>query len=73
MGDREDIRVYVGLSENNWSGVPVAPGQYACVSPISGRSQETKRGNCPSVPNGTLVMQVVRSNKFERLFSTKSS
>jgi hypothetical protein len=53
----EDIRLYCGLSERAWSGVPVDPGKYACVSPISGRSQRTKRENCVSVPKGTEVIQ----------------
>jgi hypothetical protein len=54
---REDIRLYCGLSEKSWSGVPVSPGPYACISPISGRSQRTKRETCLSVPSGVQVIQ----------------
>lgn len=54
---REDIRLYCGLSETSWSGVPVAPGTHVCISPISGRSQRTKRETCVSVPAASAIIQ----------------
>lgn len=54
---REDIRLYSGVSERSWSGAPVTPGAYACISPISGRSIRTKRETCLTVPNDAKVIQ----------------
>jgi hypothetical protein len=54
---REDIRLYAGVSEHMWSGAPVTPGAYACISPISGRSVRTKRETCLTVPSGTAIIQ----------------
>lgn len=53
----EAIRFYCGIGERQWNHHPVAPGAYACVSPVYGNSTETKQVNRVVVPDTTLVLQ----------------
>jgi len=57
MHDTEAIRFYCGVSEQQWNHHPVAPGRYACVSPVYGRTAATKAVNRVCVPDRTLVIQ----------------
>lgn len=52
-----DILLYTGVSEKSWNGVPITPGGYACVSPVSGRSARTKKETCVYVPPENSVIQ----------------
>ncbi len=57
---REDIRFYCGVSERVWNHHPVAPGPYACISPVYGRRDdvpESRRTNYVRVPNTCQVIQ----------------
>ncbi len=51
------IRFYCGVAERVWNHHPVEPGAYACVSPISGKSERTKKENWVTIPSGTEVIQ----------------
>ncbi len=53
----EDIRLYTGLSETKWSGLPVEPGPYACISPINGRTEKSRSETYVSIPLQTQVLQ----------------
>ncbi len=56
----EAIRFYCGVSEQVWNHHPVAPGAYACISPVSGRHEDTpesRRVNYVRIPPGTAVIQ----------------
>jgi hypothetical protein len=55
--NEEAIRFYCGISEMVWNHHPVAPGPYACVSPIYGRREDKKRTNTVVVPDGVAVIQ----------------
>lgn len=52
-----DILLYCGVSEKTWNDHPVAPGGYACISPVSGKTAQSKKENWVSVPAGTEVVQ----------------
>lgn len=54
---KPDILFYCGLSETMWNYSPVEPGDYACISPVKGRSQRTHTENRVYVPPGTKVLQ----------------
>lgn len=52
------MRLYVGLGERQFNHRPIPPSiRYACVSPISGRSAETRQEVWVSVPPGVEVIQ----------------
>src|SRR5258708_4380032 len=53
----EAIRFYCGINDQQWNHHPVAPGRYACISPVYGRTAGTKAVNRVSVPGDTLVIQ----------------
>jgi len=53
----EGIRFYCGIGEQQWNHHPVAPGAYACVSPVYGTTTSTKQVNRVTVPPGTKVLQ----------------
>lgn len=48
---QEDILFYCGLNEHTWSHHPLRPGPRACIAPVYGRTIETKRVNCVTVPD----------------------
>lgn len=52
------MRLYTGIGETNWNGyeIPASIG-YACVSPVSGRTEATKKQNYVSIPDGVQVIQ----------------
>lgn len=51
-------RLYCGLAgEMDWNHHPLAPGRYACISPIYGRSERTRCKNSTAVPVDTEVIQ----------------
>lgn len=52
-----DVLLYCGVGERNWNGEPIAPGGYACISPISGRTARTRKENWVYVPPDTQVIQ----------------
>lgn len=51
------MRLYCGVNEQQWNRHPVRPGRYACVSPVYGATERTKRENAVTVPTGTIVLQ----------------
>lgn len=51
------LTFYCGIGETKWNHHPVAPGQYACISPVKGASQRTHGVNRVYVPAGVKVMQ----------------
>jgi hypothetical protein len=51
------IELYCGVSESVWNHHPVAPGKLACISPVYGKSVETKTRSSVKVPSDTLVLQ----------------
>lgn len=57
MTTSEAIRFYCGIGERQWNHHPVAPGSYACVSPVYGNSVESRQENRVAIPDGTLVIQ----------------
>lgn len=54
---QEAIRLYCGIGETTFNHHPVAPGPYACVSPVCGSTERTKSMTRVSVPPGVLVLQ----------------
>ena len=42
---REAIRLFCGCCEDEWQGLSVEVGPYACISPVYGRTESTKRVN----------------------------
>jgi len=54
--DDETIRLYVGINETKWNHHPVAPGQYACIAPVYGRTERTRKKNSVRVPTNTVVL-----------------
>lgn len=51
------IDFYCGLNEQQWNHHPVAPGALACISPVYGRTLQTKACNRVTVPATTWVIQ----------------
>jgi hypothetical protein len=51
------IRFYCGINERTWNHHPVAPGAYACIAPVYGRTSRTKTVNVVCVPADTEVIQ----------------
>jgi hypothetical protein len=54
--DSETVRLYVGVNETKWNHHPVAPGPWACVAPVYGRTERTKVKNPVSIPDDTMVL-----------------
>lgn len=48
--------LYIGINETKWNHHPVAPGPFACVAPLYGSSEETRRENRVFIPEGTTVI-----------------
>src|SRR5579885_2655911 len=46
-----DILFYCGLNECDWNHHPVAPGPYACIAPVYGKTARTKKMNRVVVPD----------------------
>lgn len=51
------VRFYCGIAERQWNRHPVAPGKYACIAPVYGRSERTKRTTSVTVPAGVEIIQ----------------
>lgn len=51
-----DIRFYCGINESDWSHHPTAPGKYACIAPVYGRTKRSKVINAVSVPAETQII-----------------
>lgn len=51
------LTFYCGINERRWNHHPVDPGDFACVSPVYGSKQSTRRNNSVSVPSGVHVIQ----------------
>lgn len=51
------VRLYCGVNETKWNHHPVAPGNFACISPVFGSSIKTKQENRIKVPKHTLIIQ----------------
>jgi hypothetical protein len=57
LGEKLMIQLYCGLNEQQWNHHPVAPGKFACVAPVYGKTVQGKRCNPVKVPSDTLVLQ----------------
>jgi len=57
MSTREDIRLYCGINEHSWDHQPTAPGPYACIAPVYGKSRKTQETNGVTLPAHTSVLQ----------------
>lgn len=51
------MKLYCGVNDQNWNKHPVMPGDYACISPIYGKSEKTKRENRVTIPQNTRIIQ----------------
>ncbi len=51
------MKLYCGINDQNWNKHPVRPGHYACIAPIYGKSEKTKRENRVTIPKDTFVIQ----------------
>jgi hypothetical protein len=51
------VRLYCGINEHSWNGIPPAPGPYACIAPVYGSSERTRRKNGVSVPADCEIIQ----------------
>lgn len=56
MDNKEAIRLYVGINETKWNRHPTAPGKWACVAPVYGKTNRTKTKNSVSIPDATFVL-----------------
>lgn len=57
LDSNEAIRLYCGINEVKWNHHPVAPGPYACISPVYGKTVRTKTENAVAVPNKVSIIQ----------------
>ncbi len=57
MNEEEAIRFYCGIGEKTWNHHPVTPGPFACISPIYGQKEETRRINSVALPPDVQVIQ----------------
>ena len=51
------IDLYCGINETAWNHQRTQPGRYACIAPIYGASEKTRRENRVRVPGWTKVRQ----------------
>lgn len=51
------VTFYCGINETSWNHQRTQPGQYACIAPVYGSSEETRRENRVRVPKWTAVRQ----------------
>ncbi len=51
------ILFYCGVNERQWNHHPVAPGPFACVSPVYGKTAQTKVPNRVAVPSDAQIIQ----------------
>lgn len=51
------IDLYCGVNEQDWNGQPVRPGPLACIAPVYGKSERTKRENRITVPSSSRIIQ----------------
>lgn len=51
------IDFYCGINEKMWNRHPVQPGKFACISPVYGATEQTRRTNSVSIPNNVMVIQ----------------
>jgi len=63
------VRLYCGIAETRWNYHPVQSGDYACVSPVKGRSDRTKATNRVSIPAAAAIIQ--DSGAFSDSWSTR--
>jgi hypothetical protein len=53
----QPLTFYCGINEKRWNHHEVAPGGYACISPVYGASEKTRRVNSVRVPKDCKVVQ----------------
>ncbi len=51
------VKFYCGVNDLKWNHHPVRPGEYACIAPVYGRSEKTRRTNRVAIPANTAVIQ----------------
>lgn len=51
------ILFYAGINETAWNYQKTAPGSHACISPIYGKTERTRRENRVKIPVYTKVIQ----------------
>src|SRR6266487_22695 len=67
--EKEDIRFYCGVNEQDWNHHPVTPGSYVCVAPVYGKTAVTKRTSRVSIPatvRGVIVDSSAFADRFEQ-------
>ena len=52
----EAIRLYCGSCEDDWNGLPVEVGPFACVSPVYGKTLATKSPNYVRLSPKTIAV-----------------
>lgn len=52
----EAVRLYCGTCEDDWNGLPVDVGPFACVSPVYGKSLATKSTNYVRLSPKTIAV-----------------
>lgn len=52
----EAIRLFCGCCEDKWSGFPVEVGPFACISPVYGRSEATRKANEARISPRTVAV-----------------
>jgi len=51
------IVFYCGVNERQWNHHPVTPGPLACISPVYGKSVQTKQCNRVTVPSDVAIIK----------------
>lgn len=51
------VTFYCGVNDMMWNYHPVSPGDFACISPIYGKTERTRKENRVRVPESTRVIQ----------------
>jgi hypothetical protein len=67
--EKDDIRFYCGINEQDWNHHPVAPGPYACIAPVYGKTATTKKTSRVTVPadvQGVIIDSSAFVDRFEQ-------
>lgn len=57
MSQQIKMIFYCGINETQWNYHHTLPGRYACIAPVYGASERTRRENRVKVPPYSLVLQ----------------
>lgn len=65
------VTFYCGVNDMMWNYHPVSPGEYACISPVYGKTERTRKENRVRIPQNTKIIQ--DSGAFSDGFNTRLS